>query len=188
MGRKSTLLKLPKEVREYIAKIREDGSATLDEIVEALSEEFNVDVSRSALHRYTKRVDAVTKKIRNSRYIAESVAKHFGDKPASDIARVNIEVLHTIIMDILMVEPDEDAVDGQPKVDAGDAMKIAIALEKLTKAHKTDTDRELKIREEAEKAAMKKAADIVDKASGDKGLSPEQVKELKEKFLGVKVG
>lgn len=186
MARKSSLLKLPSEVRTYIAKIREDGSATLDEIVEAIQDEFGVDVSRSALHRYTQQVDAVTKKIRDSRFIAESVAKHFGDKKASDVARVNIEILHTIIMDILMVDPDADAVDGNPQVNAGDAMKIAIALEKLTKAHKTDTDRELKIREEAAKQAMKQASEIVETTGKEKGLSPEQVKELKTKFLGIK--
>jgi len=186
MPRKSSILKLPKEVREYIASIREEGF-TLDEMIDALGNEYNVEVSRSSLHRYTKHVDRITSKIRNSRYMAESIAQHFGDKPTSQVARTNIELLHTIIMDILVHADDEDG-EGKEKLKSGDAMKVAIALEKLTKAHSIDTDREMKIQKEAEKEAMKKASKIVENAAREKGLSADMVDELKRKFLGVPNG
>lgn len=182
MGRKSDILKLPSEVRQCIATLREEGRI-LDDIVEAIEAEFNVKVSRSSLHRYTKSVDKVTEQIRKSRYMAESVAKHFGDKPASDIARTNIELLHSLILDIMVC--DEDG-DGKIDMNSGDAMKIAIALEKLTKAHKTDTERELKIREEAAKEARIQAAKNAVKVGKKEGLTAATVEAIKGSILGVK--
>lgn len=180
MPKQSSILKLPEEVRSYISKIREQGYS-LDEIKEALEQEFDIKVSRSTLHRYDKHVDRIGKRIRESRIMAESVARQFGDKPTSDVALANIEMLHTLIMDILVFAPE----DGNKKLDGGDAMKIAIALEKLTKAHAIDTDRELKIRAEAAKEAKLKAAEAVDNVAKSQGLTRDTVQKIKQKILGV---
>lgn len=183
MTRRSTILKLPADIRAYIARVREDGH-TLDEITEALQEEFGLDVSRSALGRYTKQMDRVTKQLQNSRHMAQAIAKHFGDKPASDVARANIELLHSIIMDVMVAGGDDG--ESAPKFDTGDAMKIAIALEKLTKAHKTDTDRDMQVAKDAERKAKEEAVKAVDEAAKSGGMSAETVALVKKNIMGIR--
>lgn len=182
MAPRSTILKLPTSVREYIASVREKGH-TLSEITEALQEEFGVDVSRSALGRYTKQMERVTKQLQNSRHMAQAIAKHFGDKPTSEVARANIELLHSIIMDV-MVAGGEDGAEA-PKFESGDAMKIAIALEKLTKAHKTDTDRDMQVVKEAERKAKEEALKAVENVAKRGGMSADTVAKIKKEILGA---
>lgn len=182
MARPSTIDRLPKKIREKITFLRDKGR-TIDEILENL-EQLDVDVSRSALGRHLKKQKQVAEQIRRSRQLAEAVGRQFGDSETSQVARTNIELLHSLLMKVMIggEEETEQDVVLSPK----EAMFAASAIEKLSKASKLDVDRELKIREEAEKQALKKAADIVDKTGKEKGLSAEMVNELKAKFLGVK--
>ena len=57
MARPSTIQRLPTEVRELIAELREEGR-TIDEVLEKLRE-LRLDVSRSALGRHVKQLDAI---------------------------------------------------------------------------------------------------------------------------------
>lgn len=179
MARPSSITRLPEEVRSKIAVLRNQGR-TLDEILAHL-EELDVDVSRSALGRHLKKQREVTEKIQRSRQMAEAIARNFGDKETSQVARTNIELLHSMTMQLMIGGEEGEEV----KLDSKDAMFLATTIEKLAKASKTDFDRELKVREEATKEAMKKASEIVDVAGKEKGLSAEVINELKSKFLGV---
>lgn len=180
MARPSTIAKLPKQIREKITTLRDQGR-TIDEILRHL-EMLDVEVSRSALGRHLKKQAKVAEQIRRSRELAESIGREFGDAEASQVARTNIELLHTLMMKFMIGGDDENV---EVILDAKEAMFAATALEKLSKASKLDVDRELKIREEVERQAMKKASKIVEDAGREKGLSAEMVNELKAKFLGV---
>lgn len=183
MARKSTVARLPKTIREKITKLC-DGGRTLDEILAHLEElDPEIEISRSALGRHVKKQKQVAEQIRRSRQLAEAVGREFGDSETSEVGRTNIELLHSLLMKIMIGEEDGAEVSLDPK----DAMFMSTAIEKLIKASKLSTEQQIKIREEAEKQAMKKAAAMVDDvASTDKGLSPETVEELKQKFLGIK--
>lgn len=185
MSRPSTIDRLPKEIRQRISSLRGQGR-TIDEI-KAKLDELDLDISRSALGRHLKKQAQVAEQIMRSRQLAEAVSRQFGDAETSQVARTNIELLHSLMMKFMIGGEDEDA---EIVLDAKEAMFAATALEKLSKASKLDVERELKIREEAEKEAMKKAASIVETAAKDKekGLSTEMVNELKAKFLGVPNG
>lgn len=179
MARKSSVSRLPKEIRESIGRLTDQGR-TLDEIIEHL-QKLDVDISRSALGRYVKSQNKAADQIRRSRQMAEFVADKLGAESANSVARMNMEFMHTIISKSLFGGEDDKDVTFDPK----EAMFLATALEKLAKASKLDVDERLKIREEARKEAMKKAAEIVDAAGREKGLSAAMVQELKAKFLGV---
>ena len=180
MGRRSTISRLPKEIREKIADLRTNGNKTIDEIMEHLAL-LDVDVSRSALGRHLKKQEQVVAQIMRSRTLAEAVAKQFGDKETGKVARVNMELLHTLLMKVMVGEGDGEVV-----LDAKEAMFVATALEKLTKATKIDQDRELKIRDEERKAATIEAAKVVSKEAKKQGLSSEVIDAIKSQILGVK--
>lgn len=171
MGRVSTIKKLPKKIREKIGKLRSDGR-TIDEIMEKLSE-LNVDVSRSALGRHCKELEQISKTIRESRIIAEAIAKELGDKDSDKVTRVNIEFLHSVLTKAM--------AGSSVNLSAKDAMLFATALQKLTQASKQDVEREVQIRKEI----INKASKAVDKAGKKEGLSSEVIEKIKNEFLGI---
>ena len=107
MGRKSNISKLPSEIRAKIADLYDRGH-TLDQMMAKLEELDIEDISRSGLHRHIKGLDQITKRLRRSRHIAEAVVKKFGDAPESKVARLNIEMMHGVIMDIISQVDDNE--------------------------------------------------------------------------------
>lgn len=98
-----------------------------------------------------------------------------GQEP-SELVRANVETLHGIIFD--MLTPDDD---GQVSINAQQALFLTTAVEKLTKAAKTDNELRRQIREEM----AEEAAEAVDRVAKTKGLTAETVSALKAEFLGI---
>ena len=191
MPRKSTVDRLGPEVRDAIGRLLDEG-ATLDEILAHL-ENMSVEVSRSALGRYTQKLAAAGEKLRRSRAVAEALVRRFGDQPESKTARLNIELLHGAILDLFMVEDDAEAAaeDGGKKKRAGlgdpmGAMLLAKALESLTKASRQDVEFLEKAKKLAADAAKKQAATAAETMAREKGLSAATIDAIKASILGVK--
>lgn len=176
MGSVSSVKQLPPEIREEIAILRERG-VTIDAIMAKL-QELGAEISRSALGRYVKEIGQVGERIRRSREIAEALVRKLGDAPESRQGRLNIELMHTVVLDLLMpAGGDGKAVT----IDAEQAALIARTLRDLAGAQKADADFVLRIRQETAKAA----AAAVDRVAEKKGLSAEMVLALKSEFLGI---
>lgn len=181
MPRPSSIDRLPPEIREQIGRLRQ-GGRTIDEILAKLRE-LDVDVSRSALGRHVKQLDAIGEELRRSRAIAEQLVARLGDAPESRTARLNIELMHSLVLKCLVGE-DGDAV----QLDGKEAMFIATALQKLAQASKQDVEREAKIRDEVKREAAKSLDGAVEEAkrAGEPGLSSERIAQLRRDFLGVR--
>jgi hypothetical protein len=80
MSGRSTVSRLPAEVRELIGRLRRDGR-TIDEILAKLHE-LDVSISRSALARHTRKLDAIGAQLHHSRAIAEALVARF-DSPTA---------------------------------------------------------------------------------------------------------
>lgn len=178
---RSTLDRLPKEIREEIGRLREDGW-TIDELVSRLTElrtagRHDVDVSRSAVGRYVQSMAKVGERLHQSRALAEAMVRQLGDEPDSKVARLNIELGHSIIMNLLTGE------DGQGvTLDPEQVMFVTSAIQKLTAARKTDADLIMKLQADADKKALA----AMDTAARKRGLSADDVAALKETFLGIR--
>ena len=196
MPRQSTIKKLPPEIRDTIGQLLDAGH-TLDEIVAHLST-LGVDVSRSALGRHKLTLDKVSERIRRSREIAEAMVRNFGDAPESKTARLNIELMHGIILDILSQLPD-----GVESADAGedeggvplmlafsprDAMELAKGLDHLARASKQDADLLAKLKEEARAEARKEMARRVADLGGAADLKNLSDEELEERIAALAEG
>ena len=175
MGRRSTIDKLPKEIRELIGGLREQGR-TIDEIMAKLGE-LDCGVSRSSLGRHLQRYDAIGEELRRSRAMAEALVKQFGDEPDSRVARFNLEMAHSMLSK-LMINEEGTIVTLDPK----EAMFLTSAMKNVVSAEKTNADRTAKARAEA----TKEAADSAGEAMKEAGLSEESVRFWREKFLGVR--
>lgn len=181
MARASSIDRLPPNIRELIAELRQQGR-TIDEI-RAKLEELDIRVSRSALGRHTQEVDRLYERLRESRVVAETVMSRIEDSTAGQVARINIELMHAALLKLM---------SGDVALDGKEAMFLATALQKLASASKVDLDRELRLREEVARQAKAEAARQLDDATaaaapaGEKGLSPERIAQLRRDFLGVR--
>jgi len=189
MPKQSTIKRLPPEVRDRIGALLDQGR-TLDEILKHL-EPLDVQVSRSALGRYKQHIDKVSERIRRSREVAEAIVRNQGDAPESKTARLNIELLHGVILDMISQLPDgsgENEGDGKDDqsvlltLSPRGAMEMAKAMDHLARASKQDADLIAKLREEA----RAEAAQAVDKAAKKSGMSVEARAEIRRE-LGIGV-
>lgn len=177
MGRQSTIKRLPPRVRERIVELRDNGHS-IDDILAHLAG-MDAHVSRSALGRHLKQMDAIGREIRRSREIAEALVKQYGDAPQNRTARLNIELLHSLVNRILFNEDGEAA-----EMDAGAAMQLSRAMKDLTTAARHDIAAELEIRKNFAAKAADAAADAASKV-GDGRLTPAQLTMIREQVYGV---
>lgn len=166
--RPSSIDKLPAEVRELIGQLREQG-VTIDDILAKLHE-LGADVSRSALGRHIKGLAEVGEQLRRSREIATALVSRFGEEPDNRVARLNIELMHGLVMKAITAEAESE--EGQPQAvtfTPEDTMFLARSLQSLASAQKADADRTLKIRQEVAKELAREASKKLETAvsSGD---------------------
>lgn len=178
----SSVTRLPKEIREEISRLREDGR-TLDEIIEHLrSLKLEEVPSRSSLGRYTKRQARVREEVTRSRVLAEAVCKSFGSNETSKVARTNIELLHGALMKLMVGNEEGEA----QALSSKDVMMLGKALADLSKASKSDVEETIKVRLETERRqTVDKAAEAAVSEAKKQGLSTETVDAIKKRILGI---
>ena len=174
MARNSSIDRLPAAIREKIGQLRQAGK-TIDEILEKLKE-LDVDVSRLALGRHCKQLEEVSKSIRQSRIVAEALAKNFGDESENKVSQVNIELMHSLILK-MMVNNDGETIT----MDSKDAFFMASSLQKLVQASKQNVENVIQLRKEF----AEKAAQAVEKAGKKKGISAENLDFIKREIFGI---
>ena len=148
----STVKRLPQEIRDEVHRLLESG-LTLDAILDHLRTMGVDGVSRSALGRYKQGFDRIVERVRRSREIADALVRNFGQEQESKTARANIEMMHSIVSEMLMQigEPDEGDVGLQ--LDPRQAHDLAKALDHLAKARRADQEAIIKAREDGAKQA-----------------------------------
>lgn len=183
--RPSSIDKLPEPVRELIGKLRRAG-CSIDQILGKLHELDNADaqgVSRSALGRHVKSLDQVAAHIQETRAIANAVIDKIGDAPEGKSARLNIELMHSLLMRLMMGDGD---------LTPQDSYFLGTALQRLSQAQKIDVDRELKIRDQVKREMAEKAAAAVDQVAekvakaGGARLAPETLRAIREEIYGIR--
>jgi hypothetical protein len=158
MPRPSKIDRLPPEIREQIGRLRESGR-TIDEILAALKALGVADVSRSGLGRHVQEIDALGEQLRTSRAVADALVTKLGDAPEGRQARLNIELLHAMIMKLFISGQSGEMAQVDPET----AMLISTALRNLASAAKSDADLTARLRKEAEaKAAAEMKAKLAE--------------------------
>lgn len=176
MPRPSSIDKLPQEIKAQIATLRNAGH-TIDEILEHL-QSMDVEVKRSPLGRHVKRIDEIAEKVRAQREVATAISKDISGKGHGELARGNIELLQSLIMQAATKSEDFD-----PK----ELMFFAKAVVDLTKGAKVDIDAQLVIaKEQARREALSDAAEVATKEARKQGLSADTINAIKSQILGVK--
>jgi len=182
--RPSKIDALPDHVKSYIGELRRKGH-TLDSILAHLRLIEVDDVSRSGLGRHVQKMEVISQRMAQSRDLATSLVDKFGAEPDNRLARLNLEMMHSIMLDVMtavQVNP-ETGETSSVSFDAEQAMFLARALQSLASAQKTDQDRAIKMEEEIKKQAAKAAEGVAKR----RGLDAETIKDIRETVLGMRV-
>ncbi len=174
MGRRSTIKRLPPEIREQIGRLHKAGY-TNAQIVAQLKA-LGAVVSVSATQRYTKEIKVLGERLQRSRIVAEGLIAKFGNAPEGKALRLNVELAHEVMLRLLAGEGGAQ-VTLTPK----DAMFVAGALGNLARASKTDAD----LHAQVKKATLEQAATKVKQQGAAKGLSPQVIAKIETLLKGI---
>lgn len=183
MVRKSTIKQLPADIRAELDRLLAEGRVTIDEIVAHLKH-LGAGVSRSAVGRYSKSFEDVSRKMREAREVSAAFARELGDLKNDEVGRQLTEMLRTVIFNVLLPKVSDE----QSAVKPSDLMLMAKAIKDLSSASKLSADLELKVRKEAAEQAKQEAVKGVIAAGKKNGLSKEVLDAMKRGVFGLEEG
>jgi len=181
MPRKSSIDLLPDEIRDALHELLRDpavGQVEAAQRVNALlaAEGHDQRVSKSAVNRYSQRMDAIGEKMRQSRQIAEMWIGKLGNQPQGQVGKLLNEFTRTMAFETaLTMSEGEDPVP--PKL----LKELSLAIKHLEEAASVNEKREREIR----KLAAEDAAAAAETVAKQQGLTREGVKAIKEQILGI---
>ena len=188
MPRLSSIDAMPEEIRGEIGRLRMQG-CTIDSILQHLRAMYAAPPSRSALGRHIQGLDKLGEKMRRSRDVAVALVRELGDAPESTAARINIELMHNVVLDLFTANADGMDVDaGAGAALAGNpegVMMLAKALDHLTRASKTNVDFIALAEKRATERAKKDAAKTVEVIGRERGITAETLDAIKAGIFGL---
>jgi hypothetical protein len=179
MPKPSTITSLPPDILEQLQALLRDPRVTqLDatkRINAILTEQGQEPLSKSAVNRYSMKMDRIGNKLQQSRAIAEMWIGKLGSEPAGQTGKLLNEVVRNLAFDAAMhmAEDEEPAHPGAIK-------ELAIAIEKLENAASKNEQRDAVIRKQAREEA---AAELTQELKND-GISEELEASIRRILLG----
>ncbi len=187
MPAKSTIDRLPDEVLEQLQTLLRDGDLTQVEVTEevnALLLELGLpelQVSKSAVNRYSMKMEKVGERMRQSREISRMWMAKLGNQPQGQLGSMLNEMLRTVVFDLVMQLQDQEIDEKTAPKLIKPINTLALTLSRLEKAASDNQKREDEIR----KQAMQEAAEAVDQQAKQAGLTKEAADQIKSEILGI---
>ncbi len=195
MGRKSSVSRLPAEVKSYIEAMLATGAQTLDELIADLRERFPAEAkagdlpSRSALHRYGSKLDRRLAAIRASTEAAKLIQAQAGDDQDARSEALTA-LVQTELFEAILALQEADDVDLPEGASADEIASARVDL--LSKAARniatlTRSSIGLKKFQSEVRAKAQAAADTVDKLAKKGGLTADTAAQIRREILGIAV-
>lgn len=188
MARKaSTIQALPPDILAQLQELLRDPRATqLDvtaRINAVLEEKGHPDrVSKSAVNRYSQRMEEVGAKLRQSREVAQMYIAQVGAAPQGQSGLLINEMLRSMAFEVSLKMQEADAGDPESMAATINQLKnLALTMQRLEQSATINVKREGEIR----KQALIDAADNVEKAAVQQGMNAEQAAFWRQQVLGV---
>ncbi len=178
MGRKSSIERLPKPIRDRVATLIRDNRMTLDEIVGELRASFGEAPSRSAVHRYKQTIDEALAKQREMDGIAELWIREVKDQPQGKMGRMVLELLRTVAMQSALNAQSKDHID--PK----ELAHIARAFNMIESAGKREAENRAMLREELRQELLAEQNQKLDGMAATGKITPEALAKIRAEVYG----
>ena len=185
MGRKSTISRLPEEVKSYITGELAQGRCTLDELIADLRQRFPSHQeagelpSRAAVHRYGQKLERRLSAIRASTEAAKIIRAQAGDNEDARSEALTALIQTELFEAILNLQENDDP-DMDPADRVGMLSTAAKNIATLTRSSVALKQFQAKVMER-----VQSAAENVEKIAKKGGLSAESAAELRREILGI---
>lgn len=187
MARRPTKVdRLPPEIKEEIARLRERGHS-LDAILSHLRG-LGVgegEVSRTGLYNHIVKLDELGEMMRQDSIMADALVSRFGDAQDDRIFRANLQMMHALLFRLnVSLRSGQDGV----ALDSREMMFLTSALKNLAGAEKTSGDtieaRERRAAAEAVEAERKRLNGELTRVAAKTGLSGNLISTFRRE-LGI---
>lgn len=180
MGRRSTVEKLPEAVRRWLERALTEQGFTGYQELEALLRAQGYVISKSAIHRFGKKMEsrfaAIKASTEAARMLTEGAADDQDARSEAVIALVQTEMFEAIV-NLQEATGDEET---DPAQRIGLLSSAAKNIATLARASVNQKKFRLEVQERT-----KAAADNVEKLARKGGLSAETVQALRREILGI---
>jgi phage gp37-like protein len=183
-GKQSKIDLLPKPIKNKLDELLRDNKTSQKSILEVvnllienagLSEDDKL--STSGINRYSSKMETIGHDIRQAREMAEIWVAKLGDQPTGDVSQLLMEMLRTQSFRLLVKanENPDDVLD--PKTIG----ELALGIQRIEKAAMLNMEKAKEIK----KAFATAAAEQIDEAAVQVGLTTEGAELIKQKILGI---
>lgn len=186
MARKSSVSRLPAEVKTYIEAMLATGAQTLDELIADLRERFPAEAkagdlpSRSALGRYGQKLDRKLRAVRDATQVAMLIQAHTADDQDARSEVLTTMVQTEMIDAFMQLQQSEDEENSDPGDRIAMLSKAAKNIATLTRSSVGLKKFQLEVRAKAQAAA-----DTVDKIARKGGLTADTAAQIRREILGI---
>ena len=189
MGRKSTVSRLPVEIKTYIEAMLATGGQTLDELITDLQARWPVQAhagdlpSRSALHRYGTKLDRRLSAIRASTEAAKLIQAQAGDdKDARSEALTAL--VQTELFEAILALQEADDPEANPEDRVAMLSSAAKNIATLTRSSVNLKLFQAKVEKDTRERLLAEQRAALD-AMGNKGGVTDDTKRAIREALGI---
>ncbi|MDP3652454.1 MAG: DUF3486 family protein [Rhodoferax sp.] len=189
MGRKSTISRLPQDVKSYIEGKLAEGRMTLDELIGDLGKRFPSQAqagdlpSRAAVHRYGQKLERRLSAIRASTEAAKIIQAQAGDNNDARSEALTA-LIQTELFEAILDLQENDDPDMDPGERVGMLSTAAKNIATLTRSSVNLKQFQAKVEEDTRRKLLEEQRAKLD-AMGNKGGVTEDTKKAIREALGI---
>lgn len=183
MGRKSTIHKLPTDVRAHIERRLREDQLTLDELLTDIRTHFpdaDDTPSRSALGRYKQSFGEMVGRMREQDQMARLLVSELGENPDERAGALMVQAVTTLTSHATFTALEAD----NPDIDT--VRHLARAAKDVLQARKVSFDEREAIERKAREQQLREQDANLKQVASAQGLSEDQVQFWREHVLGIK--
>ncbi|WP_420598627.1 DUF3486 family protein [Neptuniibacter sp.] len=182
---RSSIARLPGEIKSHIEKLLVEDKLTLDELIENLKDTFPEHTeelpSRSAVHRYGQKLDQRLAAIRASTEAAKIIRNHAGDREDARSEALTAMIQSELFESIMALQEAEDM---DPGTRIGMLSKAAKNIATLTRSSVALKKYQEEIQVAAKAELLQEQEERLEEMRGADGMS----EELENTIRGILMG
>lgn len=183
MGRKSSIDALPQDILKQLQALLADPRMTQLEITAQINE-LLVDrgedpISKSALNRFSQKMDVIGKRLQEQHQIADMWIGKFGRLPQGQLGQLIIQMVQGLVFDAGLKLSEAGITDEEMPGTVKMLKDMAMMIERTERASSMNARREKEIRLQEREVAAEK----VEAAAVARGMNAEEVKFWREQVL-----
>jgi hypothetical protein len=185
MGQKSSIDRLPDDIRKKLIELLNNPAVTQAEIVDMINDEAGEDlVSKSSLNRYAQKMKRFSEKNRQAKEVADAYLDKYGTG-RNKLGKIVNEQIRLAAFDLITDLDDlKNSGKSDPQLITDVIFKVSRGLKDLEQAEKLNADREQEIRAQV----LAEAVEKVDSIGQRDGISATTMAEIRKELLGLNDG